>query len=153
MKIVVALPPNIDELDHVFGVRKMLETRAVWFCWGDTIYNPRDTVIPPETIAHERIHSAQQRMEAAGQAGIERWWGKYIGDPAFRLAQEVHAHAAEFEYVARRSINDRAPKGFRSAREWHLAQIALRLASPLYGGLVTLSEAKRLILKQAEFIH
>lgn len=158
MQIVKALPPNIDEIDLAFGVRdKLAAGMSIYFCYGGAIYNPRGTLIAPQIMAHERVHVAQQRAERAAlqsiNAGAEAWWEKYIADPAFRLHQEVHAHAAEFVFAVDHDRRPRPPKGFRSTKDWHLIEIATRLCSPLYGNIIKLSEAKRLILEQAAFIH
>lgn len=149
MQIVKALPPNIDELDLVFGVRKLLAQNPIWFAWGDRIYNPNGVEIPPQTMAHESIHGLQHKMERDAvislEHGIRAWWLKYLADPAFRLDQEIPAHQAEYQWLVERAHTLKPKKGYRSPLHWYLQQIALRLSGSLYGNLVSLSEAKRLI--------
>lgn len=141
MKIIPALPPNIDELDRVFGVRKMLETGPVWFAWGDRIYNPNRVDIPPAIMVHEKVHCDRQMRYGSP----ELWWPEYMRLPEFRLAEEIPAHQAEYEWWRQKAHTLRRIKGWRSPMDYHLAHIAMRLAGPMYGSLVPLSEAKRLI--------
>lgn len=141
MKIIRELPPNIDELDRVFGVRKMLETSPVWFAFGDRIYNPNRVDIPPAIMVHELVHCDRQKRLGGGP---EMWWKAYLEHPDYRLAEEIPAHQAEYQWQLEHDQRG-PPMGYRTRAAFHLTNIALRLASPLYGSLVPLSEAKRLI--------
>ena len=132
MRIVHDWPPNIDEIDAAFGARKV---KAIMFCYGDAIYRPCGTPVSPDLIAHETMHSERQ---AEHPGGIVGWWREYIADPKFRLAEEILAHRAEFRYLRERWPN---PANVRE----NLSFVALRLCSPLYGKLLTLSEAKKAI--------
>lgn len=129
MKIVIGYPPLIDEIDAAFGSRKV---RGVLYCWGDTIFNPDNYPVPPDLIAHETVHSRQQGKD------IEGWWRRYIAEPEFRLAQELEAHRVEYAFMFAKFPNP-------AKRRANLSRIAVRLCSPLYGKLLTLSEAKRAI--------
>lgn len=91
--------------------------------------------IPLSLIAHEAVHQGQQ---TAFEGGIEGWWKTYCLDGPFRLQQEIPAHRAELRSLLERSSN-------RHARRTYLKMVATRLASPLYGRLVTLGEAKALL--------
>ena len=120
-------PPNAAEIEKVFpGVCS--GARPIYFCYGDIIYNPSGTIIPPSLIAHEMVHSLQQ--EALGR---DLWWNEYLWAPTFRYGQELEAHRVEYEHY--RSTNNRA----FSRR--YLVSVAERLAGPLYGGLVRKREA------------
>lgn len=138
MKVVKAFPPNYAAINAAFGVRG----RAVIFCYGDRIYNPAGVAVGPDLVAHETVHSERQEKFAGG---VEGWWRDYIADPAFRLAEEIPAHIAEFRYWLAGAGADRPVRGFRSAAEFHRLQIAQRLAGPLYGRLVSLGDAKSLL--------
>src|SRR3984957_18128816 len=109
MQIVKALPPNIEAIAAAFPVNEMLAKHDVWFCWGETIFNPRGGKIPEAILAHERVHSRQQEPE-----GPTAWWGRYLTDPTFRLAQEVAAYAAEFRWHVTHADTSRRIRGFRS---------------------------------------
>ena len=136
MRIVQALPPNFDAIATVFP---HVRGKPVFFAWGDRIFNPAGVVIPDEIKAHEAVHGKRQGHDVAG------WWKRYLEDPVFRLAEEIPAHQAEFRHVASlRGADDPLP-GFRSRREFHRQAIALRLSSKLYGNLISLSAAKRLL--------
>jgi hypothetical protein len=130
VKVVEGYPPMIDEIDRAFNVRG----RSILFCWGDTIFAPKGGV-SPVLMAHERVHSAQQGKD------IEGWWRRYIAEPAFRLAQELPAHRAEYRY----SVTN--IDGSRHGRRRALAIAAERLASPLYRYGLKKAHAKALLLE------
>jgi hypothetical protein len=136
VKIELADPPLIDEIDAAFKVKG----KPIFFAWGDRIYNPAGVKIPPELLVHENVHAMRQKAYAGPlplEQGIELWWRRYISDPQFRLDEELPAHVAEYWHVARNTN--------RRVRRIALARIAKRLSSPLYGRLIGLERAKRLI--------
>ncbi len=139
MKVIKAFPPNYQAINDAFNVRG----RGVIFCYGDRIYNPAGVAVGPDLIAHESVHADRQKAFAGG---VDAWWKAYIADPAFRLAEEIPAHVAEFKYWQRQPGADRPVKGYRTAADFHLVTIALRLAGPLYGRLISLTEAKSLLV-------
>lgn len=123
MKQLYLFPPNYAAINRAFNVRG----KGVIFTFGSVIYNPSRIEIPPALYAHEAVHSTRQRPSP------ESWWTRYIADPEFRLAEEIPAHRAEWRFHG-------------GAGEWRaLEQIARRLASPLYGNLVTVDKAMSLI--------
>lgn len=128
MKIVVGYPPIWDELRTLFGGAV---ERAI-FCWGDTIYNPSGQDIPASLIAHEEVHCVRQGDD------IEGWWRRYMDAPEFRLAEEIPAHRAEYHAAIRGAAN-------RNERRGTEKMIAARLSRPLYGRLIPLHEARKLI--------
>jgi hypothetical protein len=129
MRIVFENPPLFDVIDAAFNVRG----QPVIFCWGDIIYNPQRIKVTPELKAHEKVHCDRQA------AHPETWWLRYVDDPAFRLAEEIPAHRAEFMAfrMRHRNLNQRGRM---------LNLIAERLSGPLYGGLLTKAEARQRIL-------
>lgn len=134
MQIVIARPPNYEAIAAAFPF--VLKRSTVIFCWGDQIYNPGRATIDSSLMAHETIHSAQQ----CACGGPEKWWTAYIASARFRLDQELPAHCEEYEVAT-------AGMG-RNQRRQHLRAIAQRLAGPLYGKLLTVHEAKRLISRR-----
>ena len=137
MRIIVDWPPNIDALREAFPIEDRTD---VVFSYGDRVYSPGSPHISPSIQAHERMHCARQ-MICAG--GVEAWWLAYIADPSFRLAEEIPAHRAEYQWWAARTGADKPVDGFRSARLYHLTHIARRLSSPMYGSMINLAAAKR----------
>ena len=128
-QIVMANPPMIDQIDKRFGVKNRT---GIIYSWGDKIYNPSGVVISPQLIAHESVHGLRQGEK------IAEWWEQYIDDPKFRLAEEIPAHQAEYEYLV-----THAPS--RQLRRAALKQTAQRLAAPLYGRMITVAKAKRIL--------
>lgn len=127
MKIVKDFPPNIE------AIRKVLtpDPRAI-FAYGDTIYNPDGGQLSQELHAHEEVHQRQQGDNP------DAWWDRYLTDVEFRLAQELEAHRQEYKtYCAR--VKD------RNQRARFLNLVAGRLASPMYGNVITPREASRKI--------
>lgn len=133
MRIVKDYPPIFDEIDRAFN----LNGRRVIFAWGDTIFNPYDIDVPPCLLAHEAVHGARQGADILG------WWRRYMDEPAFRFAEEVPAHIAEYQSLVS------GAGGNRDARRRYLTHVAQRLASPLYGSLISVDKAKQQ-LKLAE---
>jgi len=71
------------------------------------------------------------------------WWEKYLTDIEFRLDEELAAHRAEYKAWCAVSLN-------RQQRRFYLTQVAARLASPLYGNMLTYHQAKRWIAGNLE---
>jgi hypothetical protein len=127
MKIVRGYPPLFAEIKAAFPAASR---PGILFSWGDTIYNPSGVAIPPELMAHEGLHASRQKGDP------ESWWRRYIAEPSFRLTEELLAHTTEYHFVLATYGNN------RSVRRRALAVIAGRLASPLYGSLISLRDAK-----------
>jgi hypothetical protein len=120
MKIVIAQPPNLAEIDRVFPNRG----QGVVYAFGDTIYNPGNVKIPRSIIAHEAAHGLRQ--QELGKNGVEHWWRSYLDDPEFRYREEVIGHAAE--YLAQ--VNGHYD---RNANARLLMTTAVRLLASFYG--------------------
>lgn len=93
-------------------------------------------MIRPQLKAHEGVHFQRQ---VAHEGGPDRWWERYIEDRLFRGEEEALAHRAEY----------RAFKSWtkdRNAVSRELENIAGRLCSPLYGGLMSHTQARRFIV-------
>jgi hypothetical protein len=126
LKIVSGTPPNFDAIKAALPAA----TRAgVIFTYGDTVYVNGDEYLPPALRAHEAVHVGQQRDYPGGP---EAWWGRYLTDPTFRLSQEIPAHRAELHAWPKTNRNRKAVEAYF---------IATRLAGPLYGRLISISDA------------
>ena len=130
-EVVCLFPPIYPKLVETFRIH---ERRDVVFSFGPKLYNPYGTYIPDAIIVHEAIHGARQ---GKGVNDVNGWWSRYMVDPAFRLVEEIHAHRAECRWLLEH--ND------RRRRRAAIKQVAAKLAAPLYGSLVTLSEARKLL--------
>jgi hypothetical protein len=130
MKIEIAYPPNIDAIDRVFHIKG----KSILYAYGDRIYNPMGVYIEPKLMAHEQEHGRRQ------QDDIEEWWEVYIRNERFRLQEEIVAHQAEYHYMLAQAAN-------RYERRSALNITAKRLAAPLYGRLITVKEAKKVLKK------
>ncbi len=134
MRVVFERPPMFAEIDAKFRVAG----KPIIFAWGDVIYNPARVPIPPHLMVHEEMHAWRQE-----KWGVEQWWKDYISSDAFRLDEEILAHQVEFRHLMRENGHN------RSARRGHIKQVAKRLASPMYGRMITLARAKKIILGAA----
>jgi|SRR3974390_448370 len=123
MKVLYGFPPNWKAIQAAFKVRG----KQVAICYGDVIFVPTKWTLPPEIIVHEAVHRGQQGTDPDG------WWERYISDKDFRLQMEIPAHQAEYHDLVARG------------RRGRLEGIAQRLASPLYGSLISVAEARKLI--------
>lgn len=127
MKVLHLFPPNYKKIVEQFDVRG----RQIIFAYGDAIYNPSRIPITPQLERHEQVHLTRQGGDP------EAWWDKYIAEPAFRLAEEIPAHVAEYQ------------ASVAHYRAIALDDIATRLSSPLYGSLLTFGQAREVILREA----
>lgn len=130
-RIVFERPPIFDDARAKFGPRV---DRAI-FSWGDIIYNPSRIYVTPALVEHEAVHGARQRPDIAG------WWRRYLDDAEFRLGEEIPAHQAEYRHLNQH--------GNRNDRRAAAKLIASRLASPLYGRLITAPAAEALLKEAA----
>ncbi len=128
--VVIEFPPLYEEIAAKFRIH---ERRDVIFSFGSVLYNPYAVYIPDELIAHETIHGGRQ---GKGEDILD-WWQRYIDDPEFRLVEETLAHRAEYQWLLE-NVN-------RRHRRRALKQVAAKLASPLYGPMVSVSKAKKLL--------
>jgi hypothetical protein len=133
MKIVTARPPNYHRIAQVFDLRRY---PGAIFAYGDTIYNPSGNRLSDALIAHETAHSERQGGDP------DAWWHTYLLSAGFRLDEEIIAHRIEWRRFCGDDPN-------RHERRRYLAAIAGRLASPLYGSLLTVRRAKDIIRAEA----
>lgn len=130
MRVVVERPPMYAEILERFPAAA---SAGVVFTWEDTIFNPSQTVLHQDLVAHEEVHSDQQ-----APSGPRSWWERYLADDAFRLEQELPAYRRQYD-VACSFIPH------RSVRQTRLRLLALDLSSPLYGSLISFEQALRKI--------
>ncbi len=131
MEILHTRPPNFDKIFKVFPMASM---PGVIFTYAPNIYVPSGHPLSQALLEHERVHLRQQSA-----MGVEQWWDKYLIDPEFRYQQELEAHRVEYRAVLQVADN-------RLERRQALVLIAKRLASGLYGRVVTTDQAKKAIL-------
>ena len=131
--IVRQRPPNFNEIVLVFP---RAVNKGVIFAYDGKIYNPSNIVITPELMAHESIHCSRQGPDE--ESSIE-WWDRYLHEPDYRYNEELLAHRAEYLKALENAKNR---KDKRSA----LKQTSQRLASPLYGKMITAKKAAKEIL-------
>jgi hypothetical protein len=143
MRVLVARPPLYDEIAKAFPIRG----RDILFAWGDTIFNPGGVPIPPELVAHETVHCQRQLAYCPEfrnlnpELQVTLWWNRYIADKNFRLTEEMPAHIVEYQTILQ-TIGDN-----RKARRKALSHVAHKMASSLYGPMISLDDAKHFIAK------
>ena len=145
MRIIFDRPPNYAAILAAFPT--IAGRAGVIFAYGPAIYNPGRVKITPALMAHESVH-AERQESLFPSGGPDDWWDHYIANQDFRLGEEILAHRAEYRRICETPGVDKPVMGFRSGRAWHLAELARRLASPMYGTMVSVAEAKRLIIDQ-----
>lgn len=124
-EIVKDFPPNIDAIRAVLPL-----TGREIFAYDGVIYNPSGSRLGAELIAHEHVHFRQQGTFP------KRWWKRFLKSAEFRLQQEMEAHREEYRVFCQ-SHRD------RNARVGFLRLLGKRLASPMYGGLMTTTQAAK----------
>jgi hypothetical protein len=138
MQILRERPPNFDAIATAFPIVR--HRRGIFYAFGDTIYNPDGVEVTPALAAHEATHAQRQRdlFSDVGDLAPDAWWNCYLSNPQFRLGEELIAHRAEWRHFISLGYG-------RAKRRQYLSQISARLASPLYGGLISAAQAKRAI--------
>jgi len=120
-------PPNYEAIAAVFPL-----TGNEIFAYAPYVYIPNGMPISEALQEHEAVHIRQQFGDPA------TWWRKYLVDEDFRFDQELEAHRVEYR-VFRQGTKD------RNAHAKYLYSIGRRLASPMYGSMVTTREAMQKI--------
>ncbi len=133
MEIVIAQPPMFDQICAVFPTAA---NKGVIFTWGKTIFNPSGTHISDELKEHELIHEERQGLFGS----IEKWWERYLVDVEFRVAEEMPAHVAEYKTFCKNHRD-------RNQRAHYLRAVASRLASPLYGNVISFKDAMKALIR------
>ncbi len=134
MEISNELPPNYKDIIKILP--EVEGNKRVVFTFGKFIYNPGGGNIPYHLIAHELVHEKQQSKGLFMTP--ERWWKKYLKDKRFRFTQEIEAYRTQYKLVKKISNN-------REEVNRLLARFAMDLSSPIYGSIVTTTEAIDLI--------
>ena len=134
MNILNERPPIWDRAQKVF---KFKDEDPILFSWGDILYNPAGVQVDDHFRTHEETHGRQQKA----MGGPEIWWERYLTDVAFRLDQEAEAYAKQWMSFRIRYRNNSG----RQTR--YLLKLAEVMASPLYGGNITESDALAMIKK------
>lgn len=133
-KVLRDWPPNIDAIRKVLPV-----TEKNIFAYDGVIYCAGNDKLYPEIHAHEEVHFEQQRNHPGGAEG---WWKDFLEDPRFRLEQEIPAHQAEYQHLLRNAPHRNAR---RYIKKKGLKALAQRLAAPMYGKIISVPHAMRLI--------
>lgn len=129
MKLSSQIPDIYPRLHDKFGVEW---DRGLIIAHKGVIHS-KGMFLPEQKYVHEEVHIQQQE-----KMGVDKWWDKYIDDPEFRKLQEAEAYREEMKYVEK-NIKDRNLK-YRIKHD-----IAVTFASEIYGGIITYSEALKLI--------
>lgn len=133
MKISNEKPPIWDEANAFFKLEEL--NLGTVFTFADTLYNPSDVPLSQDLIEHEMTHMHQQEQDPTV---AKLWWQRYIADSVFRLDQEVEAYGRQYHHL-RKNYKD------RNKLAKMLWNMATALSGPMYGKIVTHSEAMRRI--------
>ena len=124
MRIIKGYPPNFDAIQAAFTLRE-----GQVFAYYPDIYAPDSYALSPDLLAHEMTHLAQQK-----DYGVEKWWERYLEEPAFRASQEISAFQNQYQ-VMKSKVKDRN----RLAR--FLVGLAGELSGETYGKCMSRAEA------------
>ena len=120
-------PPN-----YIIIRKEFNPPETTVYTYGDTIYAPFiHGVLSQDLIAHEEVHEKQQNGDPMG------WWKHYIDDKNFRLHEEVQAYRAQYKVFRKRRD--------RNKIALFVHALARDLSGPMYGHIIDLQEAIRLI--------
>lgn len=127
-----ARPPNFADIVTVFP---MARSPTIIFSYAPDIYVPSGNQLPDYLMEHEKVHVDRQK-----KMGVEDWWQRYLANVSFRFEEELVAHRREYQVMKSKT------------RTWKAEQVALKtvakkLASPLYGRMVSTAEAMAMLDK------
>lgn len=109
------------------------------FAYAPEIYVPSGKPLSEALIAHESVHIERQLAYRSSHGiGVKGWWRHYLADVQFRYEEELLAHRAEYQYMIQNAT-------CRQMRRSALKMVGTRLASQLYGGLVSRAQAMEAI--------
>lgn len=131
MNLVKGKPPIYEKIIQS-GLKPQDNTV---FAYGNDLYiqELKENEISSFLMVHEEVHMKQQGDNP------EVWWDKYLTNTKFRFDQEVEAYRAEYRKICEMFKN--------KAQKWFKHELAKQLSSPMYGSLVTISQAENLIRK------
>ena len=145
MRVLNTFPPNWNKIKEAFP---NAEAEKAVFCYGEVVHNPFNSNITRDLEVHEAVHSKQQGDDP------EKWWEKYISDPAFRLEQEIEAYGVQVYHLKTTKVMREDEKGkwvevYIPSRviEYYLEKIAQTLSGPLYGNIIAYHKAHTRIRK------
>lgn len=127
MEIINEKPPIYQKLHEQFGVK----WDDIIIAYAPNIYAPR--AFPKQKEVHETIHILRQK-----EIGVDIWWGMYLEDRDFRLAEELLAYQGEIEWIKQRVET-------RIERRLLIKQICKDLASSVYQLGITEDKARQLL--------
>lgn len=138
MKMLLQKPPNYDEVAAFF---KLDPGQAIFFTYGDTVYNPGMVKISEDLIRHEETHIEQQE---ANSEVADLWWKRYLRDPEFRIQEEAEAYGNQYAFMCARNHD-------RNYQARYLHEIAGHLSGPVYGNAISRQDAAKLIKTYAQY--
>lgn len=130
MKISNEKPPIYDRLVEAFGIDW---NDGIVITYGDTLHTREGNNIPQDLVIHEKTHTRQQE-----KLGLDGWWEWYICYPKFRMEQEAEAYRNQWQFI-KHNVKNRE-EAFRKKM-----RIVRDFSSPIYGNIVTHSEALKII--------
>jgi len=129
IKIIYSRPPFWRILKMFFPDYDPDGTIAVAF--GRVVYANQD--FDESFKIHEETHLRQQKRSYFFAV---IWWARYLFSKKFRFKQELEAFRRQYLFI-------KSTKGYDSFKA--LLNLSDALASPLYGNMVTRSQARRLL--------
>lgn len=137
MQIINDKPPMYEEANKLFRLDEL--KLGTIFAYGDTIYNPFKVELTQDLLVHEMVHSDQQGHNATV---AKLWWMLFLGDPEFRVSQEVEAYAAQWSFLCAMTKD-------RERRAKFLYSFGSMLSGPMYGSVISRTEAMKRIREKA----
>lgn len=119
---------------EIFGDKVNFENGTV-FTYGNKIHIYDKSRLDTPLFHHEAVHVRQQT-----KMGVEMWWSKYFLDKEFRLSQELEAYTRQVKSI-KKHIKD------RNRRAMYIHQICKDISSSMYGNMISLDEARKILLK------
>lgn len=126
-------PAILKQINKVFP-HAIWENGLIVAYYPNIHVGPRSVLTKPKEM-HEFTHLLQQQNYPTGPKG---WWERYLSDKDFLLEQEIQAYKVETEWHKKHTKD-------RNAVHRAIHGNALTLSSSIYGGIISYSEAYKLI--------
>jgi len=132
IKVSNKRPPEwiLKKANEMFDV--VFESGVV-FTYDDEIFTYSGE-ISEDLYIHELHHCAQQYKYGS----VEEWWKKYFDNVEFRLTQELECYRKQYRWIKENLKN-------REEINRLLFHYAKCLSGKMYGNLITMNEALKLI--------
>lgn len=109
------------------------DPEKIVIAFGKKIYSEHP--ITPDLHVHEMVHLRRQKYSVLYALW---WWRKYLTNVKFRAEEEALAYRTQYQFL-KKNIKD------KNALSRAAANMSATLSGPIYGSILTKSQARKII--------